>query len=252
MKILIVEDDVFTAQRIQADLESAGHVVTGNVRSLTGAIQGIREAPADLVILDISLGEKSNTDGLELAYWLGELNQKPFIFLTGHLEPPPGVENTKSYSYITKPYLKSQLLMQVRLAFDRFTEGSRNAQIEKGTPDRFYLRVNGFHAGIAFDDLLCVRAGNRHVEVHTIDTGRNPYQIGTHLGDVAHFFLHPDLVFIKPSIIVNRKHIRGIREQGIELGPHSQLVELSSNARKKLMNELCIVKTRSKQRASSE
>ncbi len=252
MKILIVEDDVFTAQRIQADLESAGHVVTANVRCLADAMQGIREAPADLVILDISLGDKSNTDGLELAYWLGELNQKPFIFLTGHLEPPPGVEKTKSYSYVTKPYLKSQLLMQVRLAFDRFTEGSRNAQIEKRTPDRFYLRVNGFHTGIAFDDLLCVRAGSRHVEVHTTDTGESPYQIGTHLGDVAHFFVHPDLLFIKPSIIVNRKHIRTMRDQGIELGPHNQLMELSANAKKRLMNELHIVKTRSKQKASAE
>lgn len=42
MKILIVENDVFTAQRIQADLESAGHVVTGNVLCLADAMQGIQ------------------------------------------------------------------------------------------------------------------------------------------------------------------------------------------------------------------
>ncbi len=246
MKILIVEDDLFTAQRLKTDLESGGHTVTGSARNLPDAMKSFRLHPPDLAILDISLGEKGNMDGLELARWLGEFNQKPYIFLTGYQEPPPGIEETRSYSYVTKPYQKSQLLTQIRLAFDRFTEGSKAAEVAKRTPDRFYLRVNGHHIGVAFDDLLFVKAERRHVSVHTVLTGDSPYQIGTYIGDIAHFFIHPDLVFIKPSIILNRKHIRAVGEQSIELGPGSRVVELSANAKKRLMDELHIIKTRAK------
>lgn len=245
MNILIVEDDLLTAQLLRRDLEEAGHIITAHARTFSEAMMALRRNPPDFAILDISLGGNTNTEGIEVANWIGEFSNIPFVFLTGHDNPPPGAELTQSYGYVKKPYDKAQLLIQIRFIQDRFEENRRKEE-SRQFPDSFYLRINGEHIHIRFEDLLYVQAERKNVSVHTVFTGKNPYLIGTNLGDVSHFFDHPLLVSLPPSLIVNSNHIRVIKDHELELGPGRQKVRLSGNARKMLVEKLYIVKTRSK------
>ncbi len=242
MNILIVEDDLLMAGRLREDLEQAGHNITAHVRSLQDALKSYRNNTPDFAIIDISLGHIDNRDGIELANWLGELNKIPFVFLTGHTTPPQGVEKTRSSNYIVKPYHKFQLLTQIQLNYDRFKE----AKEQEAFPECFYIRVNGHLTRIPFGELLYIKAERRSVSVHTVSTGESPYMIGTNLGDILHFFEHPDLVILKPSLVLNKKHIRSIREDGVEIGETGHLVNLSASARKRLIDRVYLIKTRSK------
>lgn len=244
MNILIVEDDLLTATSLKEDLETAGNIVTGIARSFAEAMRSFRTHRPDFVILDISLGEESNQDGIELGNWLGQ-EEIPFIFLSGHSIPPAGVENSASYGYLTKPYVRQQLLVQLKLIFGRFLERQKAKQPGDGH-ESVYLRVNGKLVCIPFNELLFVEAERRKVKVYTNTTGSNPYQIGTNLGEVSHYFVHPDLISLKPSVIINKRHIRSVRDDSVEIGNSGRLLKLSANARKTLIDALYIVRTRSK------
>jgi len=243
MKILIAEDDVLTGKRLRNDLEEAGFTVTTIARSLGEAIKSYGIDPPDFSIIDIALGDfKTNRDGIDLANWLGELNKVPFIFLTGHVIPPDEVIGTKASNYLVKPYLKEQLITQIRLHYDRFREKGGKEE----APDSFYIRENGHLIRIPFEELLYVKGERHRVSLHTVRSGKTPYLIGTNLGDILHYFSHPDLITLPPSLVLNKKHIRQIREDKALIGPGENAVKLSANARRNLISKLYIVKTRSK------
>jgi DNA-binding response OmpR family regulator len=247
MKILIVEDDVLTSALLLKQLEEAGHEVTGCVRTLLDAIKSLRKSPPEFAILDIALGEEQNMDGIELANWIGEFLHIPFLFLSGKNSPPAEAALTQSYGYIRKPYDKDQLLIQIRLIQDRFWEDKAQKNNPQAT-DSLYLHVNGDYKQIRFEDLLYVQANRGKVIVHTVSTDVSPYVIGTHLGDISRFFIHPLLISLPPSFIINRRYIKVIKGNEIELQNRNKIhrLSLSVKARKLLIERLHIVKTKSR------
>ncbi len=253
MKILIVEDDLLTSGLLLKHLEEAGHEVTGRVRTFSDAIKSLRKSPPDFAILDISLGSDKNTDGIELANWIGDFLHIPFLFLTGRDSPPAEAALTQSYGYIKKPYDKEQLLIQIRFIRDRFWENQENGH-HRQVPDSVYLHVNGDYRQVRFEDLLYVQANRGKVIVHTISTAEAPYVIGTHLGDISRFFTHPLLVSVPPSFIINRQYINSIKGNDVELraGSKTQTVSLSAKARKLLIEKVNVVKTKSKNTEETE
>lgn len=247
MKILIVEDDLLISRLLIRHLKEAGHEITNSVRTLSDAIKSLRKDPPDFAILDISLGNAQNTDGIELANWIGKFLHIPFLFLTGKDSPPPEVAFTQSYAYIKKPYDKDQLLIQIRFIQDRFAESRAVGQHDYAR-NSVYLHVNSDYKQIRFDELLYVQANRNKVIIHTISTGDNPHVIGTHLGDISRFFVHPLLVSLPPSLMINHQYIKvvGSTEVELQVGDKIRKVSLTGKARKLLIDQLNVVKTRSK------
>ncbi len=247
MKILIVEDDVLTSALLLKQLEGEGHEVTGSARTLSDAIKSLRKSPPDFAILDIALGDEKNKDGIELANWIGEFLHIPFLFLSGKDSPPAEAALTQSYGYIRKPYDRDQLLIQIRLIQDRFWENQASKRHPE-VADSVYLHVNGDYKQVRFEDLLYVQANRSKVIVHTVSTGASPYIIGTHLGDISRFFIHPLLVSLPPSFIINHRYIKVIKGNEVELQARNKMhrISLSVKARKLLTEKLHIVKTKSR------
>lgn len=80
-RVLVVEDDYFTAEDMKAELESSGAEVLGPVPDLAGALGLLASAPApDVAILDINLGG-------EMVFPLADrLHERsiPIVFATGY------------------------------------------------------------------------------------------------------------------------------------------------------------------------
>ncbi len=247
MKILIAEDDLIAAHQLKGDLEEAGHTVTAIARNPMDALRALKKTPPDLAILDITL-ESGNDEGLEIADLLPALHAIPFIYLTGHTESEMMLRagNTRPYAYLIKPYRKEELLMQVQLAHDRFMEQSPAAT---EAADSFYLKNNGIHERIAYDDLLYVKSQRHSVSIYTTKH-KNPYVIGTNIGEIAHYFRHPTLLSLSQSLIVNKKHIRSIHKKTLSINHITEDLELSETNRKILMNTLTILKTKSPKKSN--
>lgn len=81
-KILVVEDEVITAEHIKLALKNQGYQVVGLVISGEEAISKVENTDVDLVLMDINL--KGKIDGVEAAEEIRDHHSIPVIFLTAY------------------------------------------------------------------------------------------------------------------------------------------------------------------------
>lgn len=121
MKLLIVEDDLLTAEvvRDSIDWSRIGIHETGMVHHAAGAKKLFEEEAPDVVICDIEMPKES---GLDLLKWVRTENyDSEFIFLTNH-ENFHFVSQALEYtaiSYITKPLNIEKIEMAVLKAVEK-------------------------------------------------------------------------------------------------------------------------------------
>jgi DNA-binding response OmpR family regulator len=123
--ILLVDDDALMRRSLAFHLEQAGYQVR-TAASAEDAIESVRYAPPDLVVLDIGLPGK---DGLEALREIKAQHNLPVIFLTGRrreLDEVVGLEMGAD-DYITKPFDVDVVLAHIKAVLRR-TE--RNTQPE--------------------------------------------------------------------------------------------------------------------------
>jgi PAS domain S-box-containing protein len=118
-RILIVEDEVITAEDLRDILTELGYVVTGVVSNGADAIAQARQDPPDLALMDIRI--KGKMDGTETATALREKFDVPVIYLTAHADRET-VEKAKvsePLGYITKPFKQAELHASIEIALHK-------------------------------------------------------------------------------------------------------------------------------------
>ena len=131
--ILIVEDELITAESIMELLEEEDYVITGRARDAATALRICNTAPRlpDVVICDINI--KGPVNGIALA---GELKQRfncELVFLTA-LSDPKTLQSAfaaEPVMYVVKPYTDKQLLVAVQMAFHRIFLRSRERRQDR-------------------------------------------------------------------------------------------------------------------------
>jgi FOG: CheY-like receiver len=81
-KILVVEDEVITAEHIKLALKNQGYQVVDVITSGEDAINKVEEETVDLVLMDIHL--RGKMDGVEAAEEIWRGFSIPVIFLTAY------------------------------------------------------------------------------------------------------------------------------------------------------------------------
>jgi len=115
-QIVIVEDEPVLAQAIRINLENLGYCVPGIFPSGEEAIEHIRSAPPDLVIMDVGL--QGRLDGVQTAERIHLTSDTPIIFTTAHSDPQTikRAISTAPFGYIVKPFQTRELHMQIEMA----------------------------------------------------------------------------------------------------------------------------------------
>jgi len=98
-KILVVEDEIITAEHIKLALKNQGYQVVSLVISGEEAINKVEDTGVDLVLMDINL--KGEMDGVEAAEEIWDSHSIPLIFLTAYSD-----EKTLQRAKITEPSVK--------------------------------------------------------------------------------------------------------------------------------------------------
>jgi two-component system response regulator GlrR len=116
-QILVVDDNPNLLELIRMRLESADYdvIATGDEAQ---AVSALKEKLFDLCIVDLML---ANGDGLSLMDEFRGINPDvPTIILTAHGSIESAVEAMRrgAYSYLTKPFEPSDLLMQIERALE--------------------------------------------------------------------------------------------------------------------------------------
>lgn len=108
-RVMVVEDDVFSATTLEAALVFSGFEVVGHCRSAKASLELLTAKGADVAVLDIDLGP--GPTGVDVAYALRERKADlGLVFLTSFSEPRVSrVGNRplpKGARYTTKSQLK--------------------------------------------------------------------------------------------------------------------------------------------------
>jgi two-component system catabolic regulation response regulator CreB len=116
-QVLIVEDEPAIADTLAFALRADGHQTRWESRA-TEALQAQRDAPADLVILDVGLPDLS---GFEACKQLRRFSDVPVIFLTARADEVDRVVGLEigADDYVIKPFSPREVAARVRTILKR-------------------------------------------------------------------------------------------------------------------------------------
>jgi DNA-binding NtrC family response regulator len=118
IRVLVVDDETNLRELLVRELGRKGHDV-GGVADGEAALERLREAPFDVVILDMKMPKK---EGIEVMRELASFPEEPqVIVMTGHQDVGNAVEAMKlgAYDYLTKPTKIEELDVLIRKAAEK-------------------------------------------------------------------------------------------------------------------------------------
>ena len=116
IKILVVDDEATMASQLEERLSRMGYEVTGKASSGGAAIELLKWAHPDLVLMDIVM--EGEMDGINAAQVIRDDFDLPVVFLTGHAEDE-FIEKAKAvepFGYIIKPFREKELKATIDIA----------------------------------------------------------------------------------------------------------------------------------------
>ena len=119
-RVLVVDDDVTVREVVVSYLRAAGHDVAESADG-AAALKQMRDAPADLVVLDLMM---PGIDGLEVCRRLRAVGDVPIIMLTAlgaETDRVVGLESGAD-DYVTKPFSPRELVLRVDALLRRVGE----------------------------------------------------------------------------------------------------------------------------------
>ncbi len=178
--ILVVDDEERMARFIHLNLEHDGFQVVEAYRGMQ-AIQVIRDALPDLVILDVMMPD---IDGFDVLKLISEVSSVPVIMLTAKGEEDDRVRGLElgADDYVTKPFSPRELVSRVRAVLRR-NESS-------GIPSKELIEV---------DERLRIDFGRREVWVEgkLVKLRPTEYRLLYHLVQNAGWVLTYDQILSK-------------------------------------------------------
>jgi signal transduction histidine kinase len=118
-EILIVEDDILTANVIQKYLTKNGYDVTGIAPNADETFKEVEREKPDLILMDIFL--RNSIDGIEIAGKIKEKFDIPIIYLTADSSEATiaRAKITEPFGYLVKPVDSKILITNVELTIQK-------------------------------------------------------------------------------------------------------------------------------------
>ncbi|GAB3973391.1 hypothetical protein GCM10028806_27130 [Spirosoma terrae] len=245
LNILLIEDDLVIATDLKADLEDAGHQVIGIARNATEAMKLIKANPPDIAVVDITLGHIED-GGIQLVSELLNHHWMPIIYLTAHSDAVmvDKAFATSPAAYMLKPFRVTELLVQIKLAYENFKKnesGNVNRPFTLG--ENFYFPNKTGHDRVNTNDILFMKAQGHCTDLY-LNGEKKPRMIGTNLGHLADYFTTSNFLRLSKSLFINLDHLVQIERTCIYLGQERFQVDISEANRKELMKKLKVIRTK--------
>ncbi len=139
-KVLIVEDEVITAEHLRSELIEAGYDAIVAYDGENAVEEASRFLP-DVVIMDVKL--RSSMDGVQAAELIKVRCNVPIIFLTAFLDEQlvNRSKHMRPYMYISKPYDLNELLAAIEIALENYKDDNKLKSIVSDSVEKYIKSV---------------------------------------------------------------------------------------------------------------
>jgi len=205
----VIVDDERLARRELRTLLEEGHAATmhvvGDAASLAEAARIIEATDADVVFLDITMGQESGFDLLPL---LG--SDVDVVFVTAHDAYAVRAFEVNALDYLLKPVEADRLARTVERLLTP-AQGEDESALALTADDRLFLRLDGARAFVRVGDIVAIRAAGDESLVHL--AGRaSAARAPKGLGDWERRLPERSFVRVHRSTIINLEHVLRVEE----------------------------------------
>jgi len=231
VKVAVVEDEVIIADHLCETLENLGYEIFEPAISFSEGVALIDEVKPDIAILDIHLSGRK--DGIDLAKYIRENHDIPFIFLTSFADKST-LERAKQVNppaYLIKPFNKEELYTSIEIALSNYEKN-----LESNTPKRreyVFIKQKQNFIKIQLEDILFLKSDHVYTEIYT--SNNEKFVIRESLGDYVNR-LNESFIRIHRSFVVNYKYITKIEQSSVWINEHELL--LSKQYRNELLEKI--------------
>lgn len=204
MRILIVEDEFIIAQSLSNTLKRLGYQIISICSNYDEATNLLSNDKPDIIILDIKLkGEKS---GIDLAEYINENYDIPYIFLTSITDKY--LLNTLKYlnpsSILIKPFNKHELDAILSLTKHQYKNNLPKKEHTNTAEDCIFIKQKSEHIRLKYSNIKYIKSSDVYISIKTNDN--LSYKIR---GTLDSFLkkLNNQFVRVHRSFIVNKSFI---------------------------------------------
>ena len=217
LRILIVEDEAIIAESLRFSLEDLGFIVVSTCYTYNEAQQLLGTEQIDLVLLDINLGDKNESNnGFALARSINETSGPPFIFITAYndKETITAASKLHPYGYLIKPVNNALLFATIQLAIERCNNNvvASAPDNEQQKPEFFYVKIGARTKKMLWQDVFSIEAGKNYVIVRCNSANQSFPIRGSLLYIMDNLLpdhLHDEFIKVNRSQYLNKKYITG-------------------------------------------
>lgn len=232
MNVLIVDDEPLARAGMRMLLDEEAAITSiGEARNGAEAVETIRAARPDLLLLDVQMPEM---DGFGVLKELGAEHMPPVIFVTAHDKYAIQAFEVNAIDYLLKPVTRERFQQALARVRERVnTQGLDNRHVmsllqQLSAQPKYLARVALRSAGkisfVNIEEVLYVQAAENYVQLH-LKGSRHLLHVPIATLESS---LDPEMFLrIHRSMVVNVRHI-----QELETGPHGEyIVVLKGGAR---------------------
>ncbi|MCP3930232.1 MAG: response regulator transcription factor, partial [Bacteroidetes bacterium] len=211
-KILIIEDQIPHARKLESQLNDLGYENINICRNDKEALPLIKEGNFDLALVDIGL-ENSNLNGIALAAKIADHHNIPIIFITSFSDEN-NIQNamdTASVNYLVKPVSNRQLFATISQAFAKSQQATRIINHTSSCPfkvekEYMYIPENkgGFYKLVHIEDFNYAASRGNYVDIFT---NKGAFTIPITLKSFIEQFNNSNIIRVSSSHDVNKVKI---------------------------------------------
>jgi DNA-binding response OmpR family regulator len=235
MKVIIVEDQLLTAEHIQMVFSQAGHEVIAIATNVVEALIAIERNIPDLIVLDIELG-KDKLGGIRI---LNELyGNIPALVLTGHSTNETFLlAKDNAAAFLSKPFREQDLIYQAEL-ITRAHEKSI-----KPYEDDFFVFDRKNYIKISKKEVVYLIARKTRTLIY-FQNKPDPTVVGMNLGYVYQYFTESNFFRLSHSLVINLQLLNEIKDNKLFFEKCERPLEITDEKRALLKKNLTILKNR--------
>jgi DNA-binding LytR/AlgR family response regulator len=210
MRILIIEDDVIYATKLEIFLLELGYEVISVVDTISEGIKQFYATNPDVLIIDISLEGKY--DGIKLAEKINsdQVNAKPFIFLTASEDNETFLKAkmTSPSAFLLKPFEKKSLQFAIEIAFQNFSNNAqpKNTSLDSTifVKDNIFIKKDKRIIKISISDVLYIKVEAKYSMIYTISES---YILRISLKEILSLITTEYIIRVHRKFLVNSNKI---------------------------------------------